>query len=46
MISAFLAGFLSALALVILAAITACFLLSGDISRQEEADEERRNAGR
>ena len=45
MISSFFAGFLSALALLVLAAMMACFKLSGDISRQEEADEARRDAG-
>ncbi len=43
MISSFFAGFLSALALLVLAAMMACFKLSGDISRQEEADEARRD---
>ena len=43
MMPAFFAGFLSALALLVLAAMMACFKLSGDISRQEEADEARRD---
>lgn len=43
MMSSFFAGFLSALALLVLAAMLACFRISGDISRQEETDEARRD---
>ena len=46
MMAGFFAGFLSALALLVLAVMLACFKLSGDISRQEEIEEARRDAGR